>query len=367
MGRLLIGILALAITLLAMIVGYNWYKYGHVHGDQETVSFMSADGARFHGTLLKPRKPGPHPVIIILHGSGPSSGLGMFASGHANTFMKQGIAVLVYDKRGSGQSGGDFETATYADFIEDALASIEMLRKRTDIKPDQIALFGSSESGWFTPEIAERSPVDISFIINRAGPPLNWIQTNLWEVQNELISAGLTDEEEIETFLDLRERIWRYYVQSATSRDPLPEVRASLNAELSKIDPQWLKATGMRLAEYEQEKFERYMVDILYDPAPYLERLDIPLFALHGGADQNVPTAAAIAEFKRLRDELNKDIEYVVYPGYKHGMGKYRNVFSMGYPPSYLPRIGRWARKRFNENSHGCRSDGSDATCVDSW
>ncbi|GJL93009.1 alpha/beta hydrolase family protein [Hyphococcus sp.] len=337
---------ALLIAAAAGVGGYNWLEFGRLHGAAEAVSFNSADGVHLQGTLISPNTPGPHPAIVILHGSGPSSGIGMFGSGHANAFLKHGIAVLIYDKRGCGESGGNFDTATYADFIDDAIASIEMLRKRSDIDAAKVALFGSSESGWFTPEIAERVG-GVPFIINRAGPPLSWIETNLWEIRNELLNAGLTDENEIADFLQLREKVWRYYEQAAAAHDPLPELRAELEAEVARVDPRWLEATSMRVAEYEQEKFERYLVDILYDPAPYWERLNIPVFALHGGADQNVPTARAVEVFDRLRRE-GKSIEVIVYPGYKHGMAKYHNLFSMGYPPGYLPAVGEWAKQQFD-------------------
>lgn len=346
---LILAVLAI-VSAAAIVVGYSWLTYINVHGETETIAFVSSDGVQFEGTLFTPTEPGPHPAIVILHGSGPASGIPVFVTAHANAFLKHGIAVYTYDKRGSGNSGGDFDTATYADFINDAIASVEMLRSRNDIKADQVALFGSSESGWFTPEIAERVG-GVPFIINRAGPPLSWIETNIWEIRNELILAGLTDENEINAFLQLREKIWRYYGQAAREQDPLPEIRAVLEAAVAKIDPRWLDATGMRVSEYEQEKFERYVVDIFYDPTPYWERLDIPVLALHGGADQNVPTKKAVASFDRLRSEHGIDVDVIVYPGYTHGMGKYRNLFSIGYPPSYLPTIGNWAAEHFDESA----------------
>lgn len=340
------------VAAAAFFVGFNWLEYGRVKGASSPVEFESFDGARFHGTLFTPHSKGPHRAVVILHGSGQASGIGFFVSGHANTFLKRGIAVLVYDKRGSGRSGGDFETATYADFINDAIAAVGMLRARDDIVADQIGLLGTSESGWLTPEIAKRAG-GISFIINRAGPPISWIDTNLWEIRNELIEAGLRDEKEIAEFLGVRERIWRYYEAAATAKDPLPALRAELEAELERIDPRWIEATGMRLAEYDQKNFERYLVDILYDPTPFWESLEIPALAIHGGEDQNVPSTRAIAAYERLRKDFGKEIEVVIYPGYRHALAKYHNLLSMGYPPDYLPLVGRWADEHFDRRKNG--------------
>lgn len=345
MIRTILTPLAILVAAAIGIVGYTWIKYLRLHGDIEYVSFASADGVVLYGRLITPDAPGPHPAILLLHGSGPASGLPPFATGHANTFLDRGIAVFTYDKRGSGKSGGDFDTATFADFIDDAVAAVTAMRAREEIIVDKVALFGTSESGWLTPEIAQRVG-GIAFIINRAGPPLSWVKTNLWEIRNELIAAGIEDQAEIAAFLDLRERIWRYYEAAATARDPLPEMRATLAADLEGIDPKWIEATGMRLADYDLEKFERWLVDILYDPSPYWESLAVPVLSLHGGDDQNVPTADAVAAYKGFRNAYGVDVEWIVYPGYRHGMGKFRNVFSMGYPPDYLPTVGRWARDR---------------------
>lgn len=345
--RNLFAVILLAVASAGALVGYTWYFFIHINGGRgEAVAFASSDGARLQGTLFLPDGPGPHPAIIILHGSGPASGAPIFVTGHANAFLKHGIAVLVYDKRGCGKSEGDFDTATYKDFINDAVAGVSYLRSRTDIATDKVALFGSSESGWLTPEISDRAG-EIAFIINRAGPPLPWIETNLWEVRNELIDAGLTDETKTAEFLSLRERIWRYYEEAADARDPLPERRRELERALAAIDPDWLKASGMRIAGYDQETFERFLVDILYDPTPYWRRLEMPVLAIHGSADQNVPTARAVEAYKTFRRENGVRVDLVVYPGYRHGLGKYQNLFSMGYPPDYLPRVGAFAAEHF--------------------
>ena len=73
-----------------------------------------------------------------------------------------------------------------------------------DIDIDRIGLFGNSESGWFTPEIAYRTD-NIAFIFNRVGPPLPWIDTVLWEVRNEFLEAGVA-ESDLDKLLDVTGR-----------------------------------------------------------------------------------------------------------------------------------------------------------------
>ena len=113
-------------------------------GAVEEVTFENGD-IKLSGVLIRPNIEGRHPAIVMLHGSGPGTHDEMFFRIHTNVFVRQGFAVLSYDKRGAGRSQGDFDSATYKDFIHDAQAGIRYLRNRSDIVPDLIGLFGSSE------------------------------------------------------------------------------------------------------------------------------------------------------------------------------------------------------------------------------
>lgn len=68
----------------------------HPHRSRE-VHFRSADGTELHGRLLIPECAGPHPVVVSVHGSGP---VDRYGGPYQTYFLKHGIAVLAYDKRG---------------------------------------------------------------------------------------------------------------------------------------------------------------------------------------------------------------------------------------------------------------------------
>ncbi|MEO0422488.1 MAG: alpha/beta fold hydrolase [Pseudomonadota bacterium] len=348
-------LLLLLTPLLAfsLCVGvFTWSQHLRLHGEVREGEFASADGVVLAGSLLVPRASGegPYPVIILLHGSGAAAGLPPFVTAHANALLREGVAVLAYDKRGSGRSGGELAEATYADFIEDALAALRFVRTLDDVDDSRVAVFGSSESGWFTPEIAARDGA-LRFIINRAGPPTNWMTTNLWEIRHELLAAGLDDEPTLATIAALRSDIWHYYREAARAKAPLPAQRDQLSRRLQEVDAQWLAVIGMRLAAYDQARFERYAADIFYDPSPYLERLDVPLLVFFASDDQNVPTRLAVRTLTHLRDAQEKRIELHVFEGYRHGMARWHNLFSLGYPPDYLPTMAAWARAQFASES----------------
>jgi hypothetical protein len=90
----------------------------------EEVGFENG-GTHLAGTLLAPVTPGPHPAIVMLHGSGPSTRESL--QPFADVFARNGIAVLLHDKRGTGASTGNWTHATFDDLASDAIAAVEYL------------------------------------------------------------------------------------------------------------------------------------------------------------------------------------------------------------------------------------------------
>ena len=112
---------------------------------------------------------------MLLHGSGPESrwGPNRFL---ADRLARAGVAALIYDKRGSGVSGGDWRKASFADLAEDALAGVRLLAARADIDPAKIGLLGYSQEGAIAPLAATRAPNAIAFIVAEdtfAGPQMD--------------------------------------------------------------------------------------------------------------------------------------------------------------------------------------------------
>ena len=145
---------------------------GTVSYKKEEVIFFNED-VTLAGTLTLPARSGRHPAVVLLHGSGPLDrdqevfGMKSFWI-IADHLTRKGIAVLRYDSRGVGGSGGDTYQYTLHDVSEDAIAAIRYLKTRGDINPTQIGLCGQSQGGAVAPLAASRSK-DVAFIICQAG------------------------------------------------------------------------------------------------------------------------------------------------------------------------------------------------------
>ena len=339
----LASLFAWSFALLAALAIFNITRYLVFWSPTEDITFRGGS-FEMSGTLVKPSEEGRFPAVIVLHGSGPESLDGPSYKVIATTLVRSGFAVLLYDKRGVGNSGGDFESALYSDFIEDAIAAVRYLRGRHDIDIDRIGLFGNSESGWFTPEIAYRTD-NIAFIFNRVGPPLPWIDTVLWEVRNEFLEAGVA-ESDLDKLLELTDRRWRYY--QAAGFDP--SIADSLERDAINADLKMLRSTipladevlPEQVQPYEDEFYASFAANSSYDPGPFLRAIDVPMYYAFGETDVNVPTVQSVEFLDVLREKYDKNISYSVFDGVGHALANWTGVLTAGYVPQYLEVVESW-------------------------
>jgi pimeloyl-ACP methyl ester carboxylesterase len=336
---LVVGGLA-AITALWTVHGF-WVHIRY-HGSVEEVTFQTGDVA-LRGWFVKPDGPGPHSAVVLLHGAGPQPGDGIPARIYGNAFLRSGIAVLTYDKRGVGGSGGTFIRNRYRDFIEDGISAVRYLQSRPDVASGNIGLVGSSESGWFTPEIALQAG-GVAYIVNRVAPALPWIETNLWEVRHELLKAGVQGDT-LEESLRLREQAWRFYLE--LDADPTlanGETWTRIDAGLAAFARENPGNYIPKLKEYDPEYYRSLAAFIGYDPQPYIEQTRIPMLYVYAEADEIVPTADSVAYLQSLPSTEGRHIEIRVLPGLDHTMFSTGGFVSGSITDAaFLDMIGRWA------------------------
>ncbi|MBL0938483.1 MAG: alpha/beta fold hydrolase [Gemmatimonadaceae bacterium] len=170
----------------------------------ESVTIQTSRGYTLAGTLTRPAKAaGRVPVVITISGSGPQERDSRLSvvKGYmpfremADTLARRGIAVLRYDDRGVGESGGRGalrDTATSVDFADDVLSVVQYLRTRSDVDGTRIALAGHSEGGLIAPIAAVKDP-SVRAVVLIAGPAYNG--RKILEYQNDIsinAAPGLT-------------------------------------------------------------------------------------------------------------------------------------------------------------------------------
>ncbi len=313
----------------------------------EEVAFSSGD-VRLAGTLVRPSGEGPFPAVVLLHGSGPEPRSDPPTRAVVNALVRTGFAALLYDKRGVGASGGDFESATYRDFVDDAVAAIDYLRGRTDVDVARIGLYAVSESGWLAPEIAARTR-RVAFIFNKVGPPLSWVDTVRWEVRGDYLAEGVA-EADVQPLVDLALRRWAYYQAAAADpslaagpeRDALERRIAKLRAEIPGAD----RVVAPELLPYDADDYAAFAAVSTYDPTPFLRALDVPLYYAFGELDVNVPTRQAVAALEALVRDHGKNVTVKVYPGVGHSLATWKGLLDVGFPPGYLETLAAWTAEQ---------------------
>ena len=110
------------------------------------VAFQSGDDQVF-GVLHLPGST-PAPGLIMCHGfTGHKAEAHRLFVAAARDFAAHGLAVLRFDFRGSGDSGGDFRDMTVSREIEDAVAALDFLAARPEVQPEHLGVLGLSLGG----------------------------------------------------------------------------------------------------------------------------------------------------------------------------------------------------------------------------
>lgn len=126
----------------------------------KNVRFQSA-GVTLAGTLFKPKH--PYAAVVIVHGSGQEKRMTEFAA----LLAGNGLAVLTYDKRGVGESGGvyagpevgtnNIDAANLTLLAVDASAAANALSAHLPARHGPIGLMGFSQAGWTIPMAAKKN------------------------------------------------------------------------------------------------------------------------------------------------------------------------------------------------------------------
>lgn len=261
---------------------------------------FSSGSARLSGTLLIPPGAGKHAGVAFVHGSGPTQRA--YLPELSAMLVRHGVAVLVYDKRGIGQSGGEYpgESASQSpidQYARDAAAAARFLAAQPEIDRARVGLTGHSQAGWILPLAASREPAVRSVLIF-SGPAVTADENDLYQ---DLAGEG--------------ER----------------------NATLSE-------------AEIDARVLEQGPGGV--DPIPAIRKLRIPALWVYGGRDQHVPPRLSERRLAPIAAEPGRDFTVVTFPNANHALVETRTgltsemLRSDTYAPGLFARVVEWLKAK---------------------
>lgn len=270
------------------------------------------------GTLTQPKGASACPGVVLVCGSGPNDRDETIA-GHqpfrvlADHLTRKGIAVLRYDKRGIGESTGSYGTATTFDFVEDAKAALAFLAAQKGIDPGRLGMLGHSEGGLVLPMVAASSS-QAGFLVLLGGPGLPG--EDILYAQGELILKAQGAPAEAQA---TQRRTQGILFKAARLNTPAgySEAREQL---LAGVPAGSRQAAGSSLdAELQRVRSPWFRTFLDLDPRPYLRKLKVPVLALFGERDLQVPPGLNQPELeKALKAAGNPDFQVRVLPGLNH-------------------------------------------------
>lgn len=257
--------LLLALTMPALAEPGNLESMDRV----EAIEFDS-HGATLAGSIAFPENRTIHSAIVFVHGSGEQQ-----RNMHwAERFAKEGIVALVYDKRGVGKSGGEYESKQSVSeknislLADDAVAALKALASHPSLEGIPVGIAGISQAGWIAPLAAERSHL-AKFIV-------------LWSAPVCKVSE---------------EDIFSKYTSDAGGQS-VPAYEQALKSRKEKYV--WPEFLGKDT-----------------DPGETLSRLSIPGLWIFSDNDGSIPVDLSITRLQRLRRTSHR-YDYVLFSGLGH-------------------------------------------------
>jgi len=311
------------------------------------------------GILTLPAGPGPFPAVVLVSGSGPQDRDSTLA-GHrpflvmADYLTRRGIAVLRYDDRGVGRSGGDFHASTTADFASDARAAWKFLTSQAGIDGRRTGLIGHSEGAMIGSMVAARER-NAAFLVMLAGTGVSGDRLAI--MQSEAISRSRgAGEEAIRKEPQMNERLLKVLKTQENAQmaeqemrrifaDSLAQMSGSEKKELNVSEESLIQNMKGILADFPWSRFF-----MSYDPAADLRKVRTPVLALNGDKDTQVPADVNLAAIEQaLKQAGNSRCEIKKLPGLNHlfqtaqtghprEYGKIEETIS----PAVLQIIGDW-------------------------
>jgi len=292
------------------------------------------------GTLFLPKTNHQTPALLFLHGSGSEQ---RFTSAYmADYFASKGIAVLIYDKRGTGKSTGNWAISSFKDLANDAISGIKLLQNNPQISSNHIGIYGHSQGGSICPMVLTMYP-EIAFGISAASAGVSMAESDWYELQNRFknyVSGNDYDNAMI---------VLKQYLHFALTHQGYNE----LMTVARKYEKQKWYQDYIGTIDTTSSFFRTYPKIGNYNPIDYWKSVRQNVLILKGDHDLTCPGYPTFQNIENALNQANNNkYKIVLFPNTTHEMHVVvtPNDFSFTGSPGYCETILNWINTTKNGN-----------------
>ncbi|MDH7452300.1 alpha/beta hydrolase [Luteimonas composti] len=313
-------------------------------------AFAGRDGVSLAGRLLMPEGEAVVPLVVLIHGAEN-------LSARRWDFMQrqlpaEGVAAFVYDKRGTGESGGQY-TQDYDVLADDAVAALAEARRLGGARIGRSGFRGGSQGGWVAPLAATRTSAD--FVIAAYGLAVSPVEEDREAVilQMQLKGHGADVIESALEIVDAAAEVARSRFTAGI--DAFDAVRARYRDE-PWYDDVHGNFTHLLLPHYgealrREGQAYNFGTPWDYDAMAVLRGLRTPQLWQLAEADIDAPMGETFRRLRRLVREQDAPVGIAVFPGAEHGMTLFETAAdgsrtSLRYPAGYTRMTVDFAKGR---------------------
>ena len=311
---------------------------------------FESNGVKLVGRLVLPKGSEKIPVVVLVHGSEHSSALDSYAL--QRMLPAQGIGAFVYDKRGTGVSGGTY-TQDFDVLANDAIVAMNEAKRLAGARLGRIGYQGGSEGGWVVPLAMNRVPVDFAIV------SFGLAVTVLEEDQESVaLDMKLHHHSAADTAKALELARAGEHVVETVGKQGYEEFDAL--RQKYKSEPWYKDVHGdfifavlplnqQQIIDAVTREFNAATTPFRYEPMPTLRASTTSQLWVLGSDDLDAPSAETSRRIKSLIVQ-GKSYTLAVYPGAEHGMTEYElnakgERVSTRFSPGYFQMMADFIRE----------------------
>lgn len=287
-----------------------------------TESRFKSHDQELGAVLIEPATPGPHPLVVFVHGSERSSPrLGSYPY----LLAAQGLTVFAYDKRGTGESEGEY-TQNFELLADDAAAAMREARRIAAGRFNRAGFFGGSQGGWIAPLAATRSLAD--FVAVGFGLMASPLEEDRSQVLTEMREQGYgaADQTEAAELADAAGALVASHFTTGFDRladlkrrysgKPwFRQIKGEFTGEIARADEADLRRVGRALYDNLELIWD-------HDALPPIRRVRAPQLWILAEKDREAPPETTLARLGTVRAE-GADLTIYSFPDTDHGMAEF--------------------------------------------